>query len=546
MSSAFRARLAAVPLAPFASVLTLLVFLPFARLGVDAHHDGILLKPALDVASGQVLFRDTFSQYGALVTWAHAAALVLFGKTLLTLKVFTVVCYAIAAFFFTRVAEHYLPRAWVGMSLLLWIVFAPFYAPGWTLLPWASVPALVGQGIALWALLQAPATPTRRYAVVAGIAAAATLWMRLPVGILLSIAVLMALAYRRTFSALVASFSAMVLVHLLLIGILVTSGSYEAWIQQTIEWPARWAGEAGFDFRRIWHNLLVYESGSFRASRVKLYRVLSVGVFAFALLYPLRARRPRLWVSVVATLGVWIVEPQFFKTLEGWAVLIPVVVLVTTLNEMIRGRAYALVAGGIVATASWAQYYPIDCPRHLYWGLGPALGVFLALGARDFMQKRLVGLALLLAPLAIDQGFDAMIRFTTTDTPLRASVLRGLLELPDEAARLNQIDAHVKKGLERNPNAPFITDGGDALYATFVSNTKNYDRLTVEWGGLQAESPEQLWNKKAAFIREHRPIIHRQKYGSASAERYIREFGYEALEINPHPEEWGVILIPKP
>lgn len=49
------------PLSFLAVVLTAVAFGPFARLDVDAHHDGAMLKPALDVLAGQVLFRDTFS-----------------------------------------------------------------------------------------------------------------------------------------------------------------------------------------------------------------------------------------------------------------------------------------------------------------------------------------------------------------------------------------------------------------------------------------------------------------------------------------------------
>jgi hypothetical protein len=40
-----------------------LSFAPFAPLEIDAH-DGVMLKPAMDVLSGHVLFRDTVSPYG--------------------------------------------------------------------------------------------------------------------------------------------------------------------------------------------------------------------------------------------------------------------------------------------------------------------------------------------------------------------------------------------------------------------------------------------------------------------------------------------------
>ena len=46
----------------------------FAHLDPDWHHDGILFKPAVDVASGKSLFRETFTQYGALTTYLQGAA----------------------------------------------------------------------------------------------------------------------------------------------------------------------------------------------------------------------------------------------------------------------------------------------------------------------------------------------------------------------------------------------------------------------------------------------------------------------------------------
>src|SRR3954468_13220014 len=66
--------------------------IPFARIGVDPHHDGIMLKPALDVLAGQTLFRDTFMQYGALTCYLQVVALWI-QPTLLCLKLMTAAAY---------------------------------------------------------------------------------------------------------------------------------------------------------------------------------------------------------------------------------------------------------------------------------------------------------------------------------------------------------------------------------------------------------------------------------------------------------------------
>ena len=56
------------------------VFFSFwALMGIDPHHDGVMLIPAVRVAAGQVVFRDVFCQYGLLVPLLQGAAVALFG-----------------------------------------------------------------------------------------------------------------------------------------------------------------------------------------------------------------------------------------------------------------------------------------------------------------------------------------------------------------------------------------------------------------------------------------------------------------------------------
>ena len=60
--------------------LTLPLVYHFARIGFDPHHAGLMYKSALDVANGAHLFSETFTQYGALVTWMQALSLLVLGK----------------------------------------------------------------------------------------------------------------------------------------------------------------------------------------------------------------------------------------------------------------------------------------------------------------------------------------------------------------------------------------------------------------------------------------------------------------------------------
>ena len=63
-----------------------LMFLPFVRLGVDPHHDGIMLRPALVLARGGVIHRDAFSQYGPMAAWVQGIGVLVFGPTLFAIR----------------------------------------------------------------------------------------------------------------------------------------------------------------------------------------------------------------------------------------------------------------------------------------------------------------------------------------------------------------------------------------------------------------------------------------------------------------------------
>src|SRR3954466_2359231 len=108
------------------AVAVVAYLVPFARTGVDPHHDGIMLKPALDVLSGQTLFRDTFMQYGALSCYLQVAALLVL-PTLLSLKVLTVAVYAATLFLLYASWREILPRALTLLSCGLFMLFLPGY-----------------------------------------------------------------------------------------------------------------------------------------------------------------------------------------------------------------------------------------------------------------------------------------------------------------------------------------------------------------------------------------------------------------------------------
>ena len=53
-----------------------------STIGVEPHHDGIMFKPAVDFAEGKMLFKESFSQYGALTVLLQGLAIKIFGEYL--------------------------------------------------------------------------------------------------------------------------------------------------------------------------------------------------------------------------------------------------------------------------------------------------------------------------------------------------------------------------------------------------------------------------------------------------------------------------------
>src|SRR6266566_9789386 len=85
-------------IAPLFFVATFIWVGFFATIHVEPHHDGVLFKPAMDVANGNILFKETFTQYGALTTFIQAFFLREFGETVFVMKLSAALFYALTAF----------------------------------------------------------------------------------------------------------------------------------------------------------------------------------------------------------------------------------------------------------------------------------------------------------------------------------------------------------------------------------------------------------------------------------------------------------------
>ena len=543
---------------------------PFLPLGVDPHHDGTILKPALDVASGQVLHRDTFSQYGALSTWLQAAALRLFGPRLLVLKELAAIFYGLAAGVFLLAWRRFLPPAIGLAAAALWLVMLPFHDLVWVFPPWPNAPAMFFQAVALFLGLVAVDRPRGAWlpALGAGAAAALALWSKLPVGAPLALALAVGLfVLPRLFrpgggwgwSGAAAVAGSFVSVNLAFLALLARQGALLPWWRQTVEWPARWARLYGGPQAGLLSYLFVRPGAG----------ILFLGVvLLFAAL--LRERRDpddgererpgRRGLLVAATL-LWLAwslfaRPGVAEIPGGWATGFYGVILLglaglafrgwtrpdeTRWRDDPQGAPFALAA--LVALSSWLSYFPVFCNRHQFWALAPGVGVFVAVLDRwtgRSTRRTIALLSLLLLPPAFYALSDARQALATPMERLdEVPPLEGMWAPPEEARPIRETWRAVRAEMRRVGERPIVTAGTDALWGTFTQDLRNPGPFHVIWTWMKA--PEIAADRKAFVEREH-PLVIVEGGLRANVAELLRQERYEKVFATSSPKAGAIAL----
>jgi hypothetical protein len=538
---------------------------PLAPLGLDPHHDGVMLKPALDVLGGQVLFRDTFTQYGALTTYLQVMAL-WFQPTLLALRLLTVAAYALTLFSLYAAWRLVLPRSLAVLSCGLFILFIPGYEKNWLdqywmLLPWSSVFALLFQRIGLYALFRMIAgEQPARWAAWLGAATAAAFWCRQPVGVIMAGcvgAVWLALWWtgwtpagqtrRSTLLGLLGGFGA---VHALLLGGVLLSGAGPEWWYQNFVWPRKWVlGSVNVD----WHNFVTVFVHPREGAGLLLLLLAAAVPNVMKRFRP--ALSPRVSLAYYLGLGVFLAW-QHERVLHvlalrdgGWTALLPVIVLVQAVASVAqsfparaaRPTEFFLVASlAAVSLGSLVQYYPVPDSWHIIWSLAPAFGLIVFVCWRGLGWPAPVVALVLTAALLPSVSAKFRSAQASLARPLvtltAPSVLRGMKVTPEQAKNYGLIADALAPVLQRRPDLPAALIGNDALFLCFVANHANPTPYYVTWMGL-ADNADNV--KRWSYIQAVRPLIFLHKARWEAVDDFYRRTRYipllylpeEALEI---------------
>lgn len=339
----------------------------FLDLDPDWHHDGILLKPALDVAAGDTLFRDVFSQYGLLTTWLHALTLKIAEPTLLSLRLFQAVIFTSCGLLIYLITRLMAPSLVAIGVVVFWLLLSPYPLMSFFLSSSSIALFLVLLGILGLAYSESRIhTKIRKallFAFLSGFFFALAFWARQPVGITLASSgaatiVLWSLSKtaqerRHRLYQIVAFTSGgaacLVFGLLFLVG---TSSIHDWWIQSILA-AQRFAelSPNGFTLDNVIYRLFPQPQHVYGSIPTELWRFLPI------------------WMLLVCG----------------------AVFLVSVFQSRVRLTQRLLLVVSFASIGSWTQYFPIPDIGHVFWASTPMLPlavVSLYLILDNFRSKR--------------------------------------------------------------------------------------------------------------------------------------------------------------
>ena len=460
-------------------VFTVAWFSIFAVARLDMHHDAVMLKPAIDVAAGKAIFRDTFCHYGALAVWLQALAVKIFGGEIVVIQLLTVLFYGGIGVLSDRIFRRFLSFPFRLVNLILFWGMAYFYVV--PMHPWSSVYALFFMLLSVEFLLRFIEKERPWSAALAGAFAACAFLARHPCGIVMFAMDLLVLGFCwssfrsrwRGMAYCAVGVAAVLGVFALYITVI---GAWYDYLRQCFGYVLGFAVERGGNLE--WREI---------AKRF----------------FPLDG-------------VLWIIDLLY--------VIMPLLCVVVALREFCgfsecdeeerrcRLRRFAVAVLGVV---SWHQYYPVSCLRHLYWAGIPMFGVFTMIVERLWRSRGYVFICRTAAVLLLLIGaVPVFFRVYYGSLPtLRFYAGRKTVDLPGvRHLRLSVVEHALVTGIADTYRGlpPEIRARGvfnytpDAVLTVMLPETRFHHQMFVNWGpGVYPDYPERAMT----YILTNRPPV---------------------------------------
>jgi len=546
----------------FACILgaSLVAFIPFARIGVDPHHDGIIFHPAYVLARGGYIHRDVFSQYGQISVFIDALAIKIFGARLLVIRIESAVILCLAIACFAEAWRRIFGLTVAITSALICIATAYFYFPSHDaqMLPWPSDKFLLIQALMVLIVCSSRKhTPKVWFWI--GLLSMCMSSIRLQVGIITAVLILfflLATKQLRNAIALLAGALALVVPAVIASHML---GMTNEWKTQVITWPATWivnpslldvlstvkttvalrALRDGFFIvslaiggALIFRTRATISSNQkllLRASRVVVSGVILLVIYMTRLyrigqtsplgITPIEgpgfdtttfSRYPILWAT---GLGVVLISlPIIFRT---WKSVRPKSAQNVSVDEAHRNISLSIL--WIIGLGSLIQLYPIVDVRHIWWALVPTVGLslgglLLSLNLGPTWKFKLVS-ALLVLILIVQATGSVRHNLETPRVKVDGiPILEGMLIDRQIYTESIEVINTAQPFLEKYSDRPIINLCPDGLYASLTSNTKSADPYFVEWERLtddvlKKQNYEAFEKRRDQFVKANNPLI---------------------------------------
>jgi hypothetical protein len=330
-------------------LLTIAVVGLLSVMRIDPHHDGIVLKPAMDVANGKALFRDTFAQYGALATLIQALAIKVFGKYLVVVRLLTALVYGLISALLWLIYSRILPRWLCTFSCIICLSLGYFFfdEPAGAVFASPTVFAVAAALAALYFLILFMESRKYSWLLMTGIFSALTFWFKINYGLIsfvftsLLIVVLNIHSGQRALAKSALAFlSGIFATHAIFVVWLVISGALGDFILQSVKFAFAFSG-----------NTLFSSNDAFAVRLAK--NLLQIGS------------------THGNTSFIWTLVP-----LAALGILMYSIVKVAA-KKTPSPADQTVLAISFICVGLWFGYYPLNALLHMYLSAISSIGLFI-------------------------------------------------------------------------------------------------------------------------------------------------------------------------
>ena len=208
----------------------------------------------------------------------------------------------------------------------------------------------------------------------------------------------------------------------------------------------------------------------------------------------------------------------------------------------------------LIALASWGQYVPVSCIRHLHWAMTPGFA-FLVLMLFIIFKTELplkmhvvlrfvfflilvygVGWRLNDTATKIYSGYFNREKYglTVAESPL---ILKGMIASKDLIECMQKLDKTSRDYLKKYPESGIVNLTPYALFGSFIPGLSNPHPLTVNWNYLEKAYPDYIHdiykytqnNKSLIIIGGPKPILIPGGYDKKNYSKIAGCFGVDFL-----------------